>query len=1009
MGLALGVDYSLLIVSRFREELDGDRPDVARAAETASQTAGRTVLFAGVVLLVTMIVAVLLSPGDLLLSVTVGVTTAVVLSMVSGCVIVPALLLLLGSRMNRWQIGSPQRRASLLPALARFAIRHAPLVLAATLVLLLATSTLALDLRTTAINVRVLPPDNAARLDVEEVADLVGYGYVTPFEISLHADDALITEPRTLRAIERFQRGLLRDPGVASLIGPGALASRTGAVLEVPKRIPRLRRQGARAAAGVERLRDGLLQASEGAGRLRDGAQQAQAGVTRLHAGAQQLDVGAGALRRGVQAAADGTDELARGETDAARGAAQLHDGASDAHAGSMRLVQGVGLLGTAVAQLDDGTRSLATGIEGAGQQLTSLLGPPLAATDGQLQAAFDALSRMTVGRDDPAYGAALAAVANAAAITGGTNPETGAHAGGALPSAMAQASAGITALAADARDLSDSATVVKNNVGSVNDGATSLTSGLGRLAEGQGRLSDGLSEAAARVGTAQSRFGQLVDGADRLAAGTSRLTSGIGQLSGSTSCAAAAASSRSACSRATARPPPSPPACAARWTTSATSRGCAANAPRGTWCSRASSRPRLRAAASSSSCLTPPARARARGCSCSRRCSPRPTPRRACTTASAAGRRPSRRAHQLDAAVGGPAARFPEFQRVVSAFIPRLIAVLSLLTFLLLVVVLRALLLPAVAIVLNLLIVAATFGCMKLLFQGADPLLGGPGAIDVTTAAGVFTILFALSLDYQVFLLTRMREGYLRTGEADAAIEHGIAHTARVVTGAAVIMAAVFLSFGASEFTIPRQLGVGLAIAVLLDALVLRLFMLPAAMHLLGRRGWWLPAWLERTLPHVDPEGDSGLAAAHRRPDRERGLTGDAARATPARSAGSCPPGRARRRRARPRAGWRAPAAPPRRARRRPSRRSRRGRRRGTAAGQLALREQRGDRVAVLLRAAGVWLGQHDLDLGLAVARERDPAEAVARDLVTHGQAEGVAVEGEGGVGVVDEDVDVR
>jgi RND superfamily putative drug exporter len=151
----------------------------------------------------------------------------------------------------------------------------------------------------------------------------------------------------------------------------------------------------------------------------------------------------------------------------------------------------------------------------------------------------------------------------------------------------------------------------------------------------------------------------------------------------------------------------------------------------------------------------------------------------------------------------------------------------------------------------------------MKLLFQGAHPLLGGPGSIDVTTAAGVFTILFALSLDYQVFLLTRMREGFLRSGQADAAIEHGIAHTARVVTGAAVIMAAVFLSFGASEFAIPRQLGVGLAIAVLLDALLLRLFMLPAAMHLLGRRGWWLPAWLERALPHLDPEG----AAAPRRP----------------------------------------------------------------------------------------------------------------------------------------------
>src|SRR6185312_14014387 len=225
-------------------------------------------------------------------------------------------------------------------------------------------------------------------------------------------------------------------------------------------------------------------------------------------------------------------------------------------------------------------------------------------------------------------------------------------------------------------------------------------------------------------------------------------------------------------------------------------------------------------------------------------------------------------RGHGLDAGVGGPAARFTDFQRVVSAFIPRLVLVLALLTFLLLVVILRALLVPAIAIALNLAIVAATFGLMKLLFQGAHPLLGGPGFIDVTTAAGIFTILFALSVDYQVFLLTRMREGFLSSGDADAAIHHGIAHTARVVTGAAMIMATVFLSFGASSFAIPLQLGVGLAIAVLLDALLLRLFMLPAALHLAGRRGWWLPARLDRVLPHLDPEGAAAPAPLpHARP----------------------------------------------------------------------------------------------------------------------------------------------
>jgi RND superfamily putative drug exporter len=160
------------------------------------------------------------------------------------------------------------------------------------------------------------------------------------------------------------------------------------------------------------------------------------------------------------------------------------------------------------------------------------------------------------------------------------------------------------------------------------------------------------------------------------------------------------------------------------------------------------------------------------------------------------------------------------------------------------------------VAILLNLAIVAAAFGAMKLLFQGDSPLLGGPGLLEVATAAAIFTVLFALSVDYEVFLLSRMHEAFVTGGDPDRAILHGIGRTASVVTGAALIMVAVFLAFSVDEFSIPRQFGVGLAIAVLLDALLLRLFLLPAAMRLLGHWAWWLPAWLDRLLPRLDVEG---------------------------------------------------------------------------------------------------------------------------------------------------------
>jgi len=862
MGLALGVDYSLLIVSRFREEIGASpRAAPAAAARTAAATAGRTVLFAGAVLLIAMLVAVVLAPGDTLVSVTVGVTVAVVLSMLSGAIVVPALLLLLGPRVDRWSIGGPVRPSRILPALAGYAVRSAPIVLLLSTLALLVPALLALHLRTATLNPQVLPPGDQARRDFEDVSRLVGAGSVMPFEIALHAPHGVITEPRTLTAIERFQQQQLRDPGVAGLIGPGALASRSGSVLEVPRQIPRLRRQAQRAVRGVDRLRAGLLSASAGAGRLRDGAAQAQTGVTQLQSGTHRLDAGAAALRGGVQAAAAGTSRLAAGESVAARGASRLQDGASTASAGSRRLLQGIDTMGSNANEVDAGARQLAAGLLSASHAVPSQLDGPISATTEQLRQAYDALTRMTAGRDDPSYDAALTAVGNAAGAASGTNPVTGGHVAASLPSAVAAAGATLASSVSQANDLSASADSLVGVVGQAHGGATSLNGGLAQLERGQAQLSSGLADAARRTAAARSQFGQLVTGAGRLADATTRLSNGVGQLSGISQLVAGGGALAARLAQGYRQAAPLAPGL--RRSTQAIS-----------------GFPQLRGERAAGYLLL----AGAQSTGTARRSQLQYVldltgpgqgarmfifPRMYAATDAGAhlydrlvrNTAAFARAQGLEAGVGGPGARFTDFQRVISAFIPRLIFVLSLLTFLLLVVILRALLVPAIAIVLNLAIVAATFGLMRVLFQGAHPLLGGPGFIDVTTAAGIFTILFALSVDYQVFLLTRMREGFLRSGDADAAIYHGIAHTARVVTGAAMIMATVFLSFGASSFAIPLQLGVGLAIAVLLDALLLRLFMLPAALHVVGRRGWWLPAWLDRVLPHFDPEGAAAPA----------------------------------------------------------------------------------------------------------------------------------------------------
>ena len=209
-----------------------------------------------------------------------------------------------------------------------------------------------------------------------------------------------------------------------------------------------------------------------------------------------------------------------------------------------------------------------------------------------------------------------------------------------------------------------------------------------------------------------------------------------------------------------------------------------------------------------------------------------------------------------IAAPVGGTAPELTDFARVNSERVPLLILAICLVTYLALVPILRSVVLPAIAVALNMLTVAASFGLLTLLFVGDNPPMGGAGELDVVTVTGIFVITFALSIDYQVFLLTRMREEYVRTQSHEAAVEFGISKTARVVTGAAAIMVAVFMAFALSSFSLIQQLGIGLATAVLIDATVVRLGLLPSIMKLAGDRAWWIPRWLDERLPMLDTEG---------------------------------------------------------------------------------------------------------------------------------------------------------
>ena len=207
-----------------------------------------------------------------------------------------------------------------------------------------------------------------------------------------------------------------------------------------------------------------------------------------------------------------------------------------------------------------------------------------------------------------------------------------------------------------------------------------------------------------------------------------------------------------------------------------------------------------------------------------------------------------------LEAGVAGGPATLNTYSRVTRDRLPLEVVTITLATFLVLVLVLRALPLAALAVGLNLATVAVAFGVLTLLTNVPDGWpLGGRAYIDAVGTVMIFGVVFGLSIDYAVFLLVRMREHYDREGDNAAAIQFGLEKTARVITGAAAIMMAVFIAFAGAPIATVSQLGVGLTIAVLLDATVVRIVLLPALMLLVGDRIWWIPRWLERILPRFN------------------------------------------------------------------------------------------------------------------------------------------------------------
>src|SRR3954453_8069069 len=274
MGLALGVDYSLVMVSRFREELAAGAEPVDAMRRTGL-TAGRTVKFAGLALVVAMVAAAFVAPGGILMSSGIGTITATVVSVLGAATALPAILVLIGRRVDRWSFGRSHTSDSRWGGAALSVIRRPALAAAVVLALLLGLAAPALALAMGSPDPRDLPKSAAERQDFDVIYSTLAGGWTAPYEVVVAAKDGPITDPKRLSAIERWQREVARDPKVKAVMGPAPIPRRSRQAQRTGRQLSRLRSQFANGGRGLDRLSNGLGRLDRGVAQMRGGLRDA--------------------------------------------------------------------------------------------------------------------------------------------------------------------------------------------------------------------------------------------------------------------------------------------------------------------------------------------------------------------------------------------------------------------------------------------------------------------------------------------------------------------------------------------------------------------------------------------------------------------------------------------------------------------------------------------------------------------------------------------------------------
>jgi RND superfamily putative drug exporter len=844
MGLALGVDYALLMVSRFREELasGADPPDAALATR---RTAGRTTVFAGTTLLIAMLVSVFLLPGSLLVSLAGTVVVVTLCAVVGSWLVGPALLTLVGARIDRWRIttAGPARPSWLLAVQA--ALTRPKLVGGVIAAFLLILAAPALGLNTGPPSTEQLPRSDPAREDAETLSRVIGPGWSSPFILIAVAKDGTMTEQRRLVALRDWQRRIAHESGVEAVIGPGPIEKRTAPLRSFGRsllgqggspRFDRLFKDLERARSGVDRLRSGLSEAARGSGQLAAGSDQARAGAAAVAVGLDQAAAAGTQASSALASFATGTRRLADAQQKALLGTLALKFGASD--------------LGTNLRtnplprshRLDDSLT----------QETNDLpkLQNPADAAQQQLEDALAALQGMGVGQTDPNYPAALNAVRQALAAVSGTDPVTSApYAPGydGLPAGLAALHAQLRQNAIDADEVAHWMDTIDFGLKRIRNTSVRLYDGMRQIKAATKELAGGAARLSDRASALGPDLGRLDAGAGALAGGLGTLSGGLNELErnlvdGYWRTSPLAGGLRRADATLTTNRRRIRRQSPGLFDSGYFVLSALDGAPRAQR-QQAEETVDLEGGGQAALLVTIPS---------SGFNTPGSTALDHRLERVAAGV-----AHDTGAetAVAGGAAQLTDYDESTTTRIPLVIAVISLVTFVALIFILRALPLAAIAVALNLVTVAAAFGVLVALGELPEGFpFGGHDFVDAVGAAAIFGVCFGLSIDYAVFLLMRMREKWDRgDGSRQAheeAIGYGLERTAGVITGAAAIMAAVFMAYAIAPIATIAQFGIGLTVAVLLDATVIRLILLPILMRLIGPRVWWLPGTPRRASP---------------------------------------------------------------------------------------------------------------------------------------------------------------